>query len=67
MVTRGQLQRRYVRGLPPLESDAEIALERQALHAAKLEFKHPKSGEMMSFTAPIPADMQRALDFLADA
>jgi 23S rRNA pseudouridine1911/1915/1917 synthase len=64
MVTRGQLQRRYVRGLPPLESDAEVILERQALHASKLEFEHPKTGQRMEFTAPLPVDFQRALDAL---
>lgn len=66
MITRGQLQRRYVRGLPPLESDAELVLERQALHASQLEFSHPKTGEKMSFKAPLPADMQRALDVLGE-
>ncbi len=64
-IMRAQLQRRQVRGLPPLESDSEIVLDRQALHAAKLEFDHPKTGERMSFEAPLPADMQRALDTLA--
>ena len=64
-VTRGQLQRRQVRGLPPLESDSEIVLRRHALHAAKLEFDHPKTGERMSFEAPLPADMQLTLDVLA--
>lgn len=29
---------------------------RQALHAATLGFKHPVSGEMMRFEAPLPAD-----------
>jgi 23S rRNA pseudouridine1911/1915/1917 synthase len=66
-VTLGQLQRRYVRNLPPQESDAEVILDRQALHAAKLEFNHPKSGERMSFSAPMPADMQRTLDMLEQA
>lgn len=64
-VTRGQLQRRQVRGLPPLESDSEIVLRRHALHAAKLEFDHPKTGARMSFEAPLPADMQLTLDVLA--
>ena len=29
---------------------------RQALHAASLGFRHPRSGAMMLFTAPLPAD-----------
>ncbi|GLP85787.1 RluA family pseudouridine synthase [Tritonibacter mobilis] len=32
--------------------------QRQALHAAVLGFKHPVSGEMMRFEAPLPEDMQ---------
>jgi 23S rRNA pseudouridine1911/1915/1917 synthase len=63
-VTRGQLQRRYVRGLPPLDSDSDLVLERHALHAAKLEFVHPKSGETMTFSAPLPADLQHTLEIL---
>lgn len=35
---------------------------RQALHSHKLSFYHPITGEMMSFTAPLPDDMQAALD-----
>lgn len=35
---------------------------RQALHSHKLSFRHPITGEMMSFTAPLPDDMQAALD-----
>ena len=63
-ITRAQLQRRYVRGMRPEDTDNEIILDRQALHAAKLEFQHPKSGEAMSFSAPLPADIQRTLDVL---
>lgn len=33
-------------------------LERQALHAGHLTFEHPISGDIMSFDAPIPADME---------
>ncbi len=63
-ITRGQLQRRYVRGLAPQDSDAEIVLERQALHAHRLEFVHPKTDEHMAFEAPMPADMQYVLEVL---
>lgn len=35
---------------------------RQALHSHKLSFCHPITGEIMSFTAPLPDDMQEALD-----
>ncbi len=63
-VMRGQLQRRQVRGLPPLATDADVVLTRHALHAAKLEFNHPKTGERLSFEAPLPADLQHTLDIL---
>ncbi len=64
-VMRAQLQRRQVRGLPPLDTDSDIVLRRHALHAAKLEFDHPKTGQRMSFEAPLPADLQHTLDILA--
>jgi 23S rRNA pseudouridine1911/1915/1917 synthase len=36
-------------------------LERQALHAASLEIDHPASGERLTFSAPLPADLERML------
>ena len=39
-------------------------MPRQALHAAALEFEHPKDGRHMSFSAPLPSDMQKALKLL---
>jgi 23S rRNA pseudouridine1911/1915/1917 synthase len=35
---------------------------RQALHAFLLAFEHPRTGEVMSFEAPVPDDFQRLLD-----
>jgi 23S rRNA pseudouridine1911/1915/1917 synthase len=35
---------------------------RQALHAASLAFKHPRTGRPISFEAAMPADMQALLD-----
>jgi 23S rRNA pseudouridine1911/1915/1917 synthase len=35
---------------------------RQALHAASLGFKHPRTGRPISFEAALPADMQALLD-----
>ncbi|RLT26047.1 MAG: RluA family pseudouridine synthase [Chloroflexi bacterium] len=37
---------------------------RQALHAAKLGFRLPSTGEYRAFDAPIPTDMQRVIDTL---
>jgi len=39
------------------QSDGEILLARQALHAHRLTFEHPFSGEILEIVAPIPEDM----------
>ncbi|MDR5867899.1 23S rRNA pseudouridine(1911/1915/1917) synthase RluD [Halomonas koreensis] len=39
---------------------------RQALHARKLAFVHPASGETLQFRAPLPDDLLMLLDFLRD-
>lgn len=48
--------------LPP-ENDA-ILISRQALHAHRLSFEHPETGEPLTFEAPLPADFQNTLDAL---
>lgn len=40
------------------------AINRVALHATTLEFKHPTTGQVMSFEAPLPQDMRTLLDLL---
>ncbi len=40
---------------------------RVLLHAHKLAFTHPRTGKKVSFTAPIPTDMEDALKFLRAA
>ena len=40
---------------------------RQALHAARLGFSHPRTGEALSFTTPPPPDMRELLDRLGMA
>ncbi len=37
---------------------------RQALHAARLRFKHPGSGQVLTFEAPLPPDMAELLTVL---
>jgi 23S rRNA pseudouridine1911/1915/1917 synthase len=37
-------------------------LERQFLHAHRLAFRHPRSGEQLSFTSPLPKDLEAALE-----
>ncbi|MDR7268387.1 23S rRNA pseudouridine1911/1915/1917 synthase [Pelomonas saccharophila] len=44
-----------------------LGLARQALHAARLSFTHPVSGEALVLTAPLPADMAAAWAEIAAA
>jgi len=39
-------------------------LTRQALHAYRLEFIHPRTGSLLEVEAPLPEDMQYTLDWL---
>lgn len=38
--------------------------KRQMLHAESLSFRHPESGEPLTFTSPLPADMQAVINDL---
>ena len=40
---------------------APLLVERQALHAAALVFRHPRTKAILRLSAPLPADMERAL------
>jgi 23S rRNA-/tRNA-specific pseudouridylate synthase len=41
------------------DDDRELLqMPRQALHSAYLEFKHPKTGEIIKTSSPLPADFQ---------
>jgi len=44
---------------------AKQGLKRMFLHAARLVFEHPISGERMTVEAPLPADLQAFLDNLS--
>jgi 23S rRNA pseudouridine1911/1915/1917 synthase len=46
-------------GEPPL-------IERQALHAASISFRHPLTRDEMVFSSPLPGDMQRLLKALQE-
>ncbi len=52
---------RNVAGLPGLTD-----FPRQALHAERLGFVHPRTGVALDFYAPLPLDMQRLLDILRE-
>jgi len=43
---------------------ARLGLERQWLHAMRLGFRHPSTGEWSEFSSRYPADLQHALDVL---
>lgn len=44
-----------------LYNPEDTRMSRQALHSCRLSFTHPVTGELMSFTAPLPEDMKKAL------
>jgi 23S rRNA pseudouridine1911/1915/1917 synthase len=44
---------------------ARCGLDRQWLHAVRLGFLHPGTGEWVEFTSPYPADLDRALRTVA--
>lgn len=44
---------------------ARLGLGRQWLHAVRLGFRHPGSGQPVEFASPYPADLQHALEVLA--
>jgi 23S rRNA pseudouridine1911/1915/1917 synthase len=53
------------RGIPDKRLQKAIAsFQRQALHAAVLVIPHPKTDELMEFSAPLPADMVGLIEAL---
>jgi 23S rRNA pseudouridine1911/1915/1917 synthase len=44
---------------------AKLGLERQWLHAARLSFAHPRSGELMQFQSAYPPDLRHALEVIS--
>lgn len=45
-------------------TDDTLLIDRQALHAYRLAFRHPQSGNPVEFEAPLPDDIQRTLSAL---
>jgi 23S rRNA pseudouridine1911/1915/1917 synthase len=45
---------------------ARLGLVRQWLHAVRLGFEHPDSGEYVEFESDYPEDLQRALDLIRE-
>jgi len=46
--------------------DDEVLLDRQALHAHRIGFAHPTTGELVDFETPLPADFERLLRILRE-
>jgi len=53
-------------GLSEAQRNAWRQFPRQALHACELSFAHPETGQTVRAAAPVPEDMQRLIDLLAD-
>lgn len=43
-----------------------VLIDRQALHAHRLRFSHPRTGSDLDLTAPLPEDMTRTLEALRE-
>jgi 23S rRNA pseudouridine1911/1915/1917 synthase len=56
---------RLPRGATQTLLDALDQFRRQALHARRLAFKHPVTGELQEFESPIPADLGALREVLA--
>jgi 23S rRNA pseudouridine1911/1915/1917 synthase len=48
----------------PRFRDMLTIMKRQALHAARLGFNHPRTRKYIEFSSPLPADMERLLLYL---
>ncbi len=55
-ITRGEIRRE--------PADELVLLERQALHARRLRFTHPATGQVMEIEAPLPSDVVAVLEEL---
>ena len=51
-----------VAGDPEYGSRGRHGLERQCLHASRLGFTHPRSGERLEFASELPRDLRSALE-----
>lgn len=58
---------RDARALPDGLRRTLLDFPRQALHAARLAFRHPRTGQLLSFETPPPLDMQELLGLLGMA
>jgi len=53
------------RGIPDKQAQKALAsLARQALHAERITLPHPRTGEVVTFVAPMAEDMRRVAELL---
>ncbi len=48
----------------PILRECVKSMDRQALHAHRLKFDHPRTGERVEFVSPLPHDMNELLEWL---
>lgn len=56
-----------VAGDPEYGTRGRHGLRRQFLHAARISFRHPRTGKQLTFTSELPADLEGALERARDA
>ena len=54
----------YGGGNTPFEKKHASLFSGQCLHAKELSFRHPRTGEVMSFSSPLPPEFERLLTIL---
>jgi len=59
-------RRQLTSGTSPAQRKALQSFGRQALHAARLSFRHPVSGKTVDVSSPLPADFEALLDILRE-
>lgn len=66
-ITKGELLKRLAKKQPPQPDDERVLLERQALHAQRIQFTHPTSGNVIELESPLPEDISTVLATLRSA
>ena len=64
MITEEELLGNRPIALTQDSAEGTILLNRQALHAYRVSFDHPETGEKLEITAPVPNDIQSVVDAL---
>jgi 23S rRNA pseudouridine1911/1915/1917 synthase len=63
-LTLGDLLSALERGAIPAAQAETVLIDRQALHAHTIQFRHPVSGNDLCLSAPLPEDMVRTIEAL---